>query len=75
MRLVFKRQCYQPPNAGPSLMPDSIRSTLRNKLPPKRNKNDYNEQFISIFAHLFPINLNIICYYTIKFIKTLKYLL
>jgi hypothetical protein len=33
---------------------------------PQKNENDYNELFISILAHMFPINLNTDCYYAIK---------
>jgi hypothetical protein len=54
-------------------MPAPVRSTLQYKLPQK-NENDYNELFISILAHLFPINLNINCYYAIKIIETIKQL-
>jgi hypothetical protein len=64
------RQCCQPPNVGPPFMPASIRSTLQYKLP-QMNENDYNELFISILAHLFPINLNIY-YCAIKIIETIK---
>jgi hypothetical protein len=52
-------------------MPGSIRSTLQYSLPQK-NKKDYNELFISIWAHLFPINVNIHCYYAIKITEKLK---
>jgi hypothetical protein len=34
--------------------------TAPSKLPQK-NKNDYNELFISILAHFFPISLNMNC--------------
>jgi hypothetical protein len=44
-------------------MPASIRSTFQ---------NGYNQLFISILAYLFPINLNINCYYAIKVIETIK---
>jgi hypothetical protein len=54
-------------------MPASICSTLQCKLPQKNEKN-YNELFISIFAHLFPINLNNHCPYALTIIETLKQL-
>jgi hypothetical protein len=50
-------------------VPHSLRPPI--KLPQK-NKNDYNELFISILAHIFPINFNINCYYAIKIIETIK---
>jgi hypothetical protein len=52
-------------------MPASVCSTLQYRLPQK-NENNYNELFISILAQLFPINLNINCYYAIKTIETIK---
>jgi hypothetical protein len=51
-------------------MSTSIPSTLQYKFPQK-NENDKNEVFISILAHMFPINLNINCYYAIKNIETI----
>jgi hypothetical protein len=58
----------------PPFMPASIHSTLQYKLPQK-NENDYNELFISMLAHLFPISLNINCYYVIKVIQMIKQLI
>jgi hypothetical protein len=52
-------------------MPVPIRCTCQYKLPQK-NENDYNELFISILAHLYPINLNINSYYVIKIIQMIK---
>jgi hypothetical protein len=52
-------------------MPASIRCTLIYKLPWK-NENDCSELFISILAHLFPINLNINCYYGIMIIEMVE---
>jgi hypothetical protein len=66
------QQCCQPPNVSPPIIAASIRSTLEYKLPQK-NENDNNELFISILAHLFPINWNINCYHAIKIIETIKY--
>jgi hypothetical protein len=66
------RQCCQPPNTGPPFMHVSICSTLQYKLPQK-NENNYKELrvFISILANLFPINLNINCYYAIRIIESI----
>jgi hypothetical protein len=55
---IPSRQCCQPANAGPPFTLASIRSTSQHELPQK-NEHDYTELFISILAHLFPINLNI----------------
>jgi hypothetical protein len=52
-------------------MPSSICSTLQYKLLEK-NENDYNELFISILVHLFPVNLDINCYYAIKIIEMIR---
>jgi hypothetical protein len=52
-------------------MSASIHCTPQYKLP-QENENDYNELFISILAHVFPINLNINCYYVIKIIEMIK---
>jgi hypothetical protein len=54
-------------------MPASICTILQYKLPQK-NENNYSELFISILVHLFPINLNINCYYAIKITETIKLL-
>jgi hypothetical protein len=74
MCFLHLRLFCQPQNAGPSLMPPSIRSTLQYKLPQK-NENDYNElQFISILAHLSRNNLKFHCYHAIKIIENIKQL-
>jgi hypothetical protein len=49
----------------------SIHCTLQYKLPQKK-ENYYNELFISILVHFFPIHLNINCYYDIKVIEMMK---
>jgi hypothetical protein len=65
---ILPWQFYQPPNAGPPLMPASIRSTLQRKLP-QRNENDYSELFISILAHLFPVNFTLIVIMLLRLLK------
>jgi hypothetical protein len=52
-------------------MSASIRCTLQYNLPQK-NENEYDGLFISILAHLFPVNLTIQCYYAIKITEALK---
>jgi hypothetical protein len=59
------QQCCKPPYASPPV----THATLQYKLPQK-NENNYNELFISILEHLFLINLNINCDYTVKIIET-----
>jgi hypothetical protein len=69
---ILLRLFCQPQNAGPSLMPHSIRSTLQYKLPQK-NENEYIElQFISILAQSSRNNLNFHCYHAIKIIENIK---
>jgi hypothetical protein len=68
---ISGQQCCQPPKTGPPFMPVSVHSTLQYNLPEK-NENDYYELYISILAHLFPIDLNINCYHAIKIIEMIK---
>jgi hypothetical protein len=50
-----------------------LSSTLQYKVTQKTG-NDYNELLMCILisVHLFPINLNINCYYAMKFIEMIK---
>jgi hypothetical protein len=38
----------------------------------QKDENVYNELFISMLAHLLPINLNTNCYYSTKIIEMFK---
>jgi hypothetical protein len=59
------------PNGGPPFMPASICCILPYKLLQK-NENDHSALFISVLAHLFPVNLNSNCYYAIKIIEVIR---
>jgi hypothetical protein len=64
---IPKQQGCHLPNANPPFMPASICTTLQYMLRQK-NENDYSELFVSVLAHLLPIDLNINCNYSIKII-------
>jgi hypothetical protein len=55
---VTNHQMLVPQSCLPPFAPPSNMYKL-----PQKNENDYSELYISILMHLFPINLNINCYY------------
>jgi hypothetical protein len=62
---MHKHAQYTTSTVLPTTILASIRSTLQCRLPQKK-ENYYDELYISVSAHMFPVNPSINCYYATK---------